>query len=227
MSTWEEIGQKWHRAQQMGWQAVQAAMEVGDDLTQKKIKTPRGEFVQRAAQMNIGRRTAYDLMRLALHRNLIEGTKPESQRAALALLPKVPRKVGPKQMQKHKDDLDKYESFAKKTAKQQAEVLALKMVKVELERLQNDAHAAVLAELKAVEAQLKKERTRIGNLMAEADEKRQLYQDLLNKRANGHDFKQALKILRQVAHPDRPETSVSLRAKAMDEIKFLGRFLDV
>ena len=236
MCSWEEIGQKWNRAQQMGWQAVQAAMEVGEELQQKKLETPHGEWAREVTDaLNHGNAhdlspitaqvKANNLMRLALHRELIEEHKPESMRGALSLLPKVPKKTSEKQIKVHKDEVAKYEEFAKETAKKQADVLARKMVKVELDRLQNDAHDAVITELKAVKNQLEKERKRISDLMAEAAEKRQFYEDLLNKRANGHDLRQDLKILRQVAHPDRTETSAELRNSAMEAIRHIAMFI--
>jgi hypothetical protein len=226
MCSWEEIGQKWNRAQQMGWQAIQAAMDVGDDLQQKKLETPHGDFCARVHNLGMSINYGNRLMRLALHRDLIEEHRPDSMRGALALLPKVPTKTSEKQRQVHKEEVDKYEKFAKESAKKQADVLARKKVKVELERLQNDAHAAVMTELKAVKKQLEKERRRISDLMAEAAEKRQFYEDLLNKRANGHNLRQDLKILRQVAHPDRAETSPELRNRAMEAIRHITSFLD-
>jgi hypothetical protein len=231
MCTWEEIGQKWHRAQQMSYQAIQAAMDVGDELQQKKIETPHGEWVPNLAHaLDLNPASANSqaakLMRLALHRELIEEHKPDSMRGALALLPKVPTKTGEKQMAVHKEEVNKYEEFAKETAKKQATLLAKKMVRVELDRLQNEAHEAMTQELKAVRRQLKNERTRISELMHEAAEKRQFYEDLVNKRANGYDYRQGLKILRQVAHPDRHENSPELRANAMDAIRHIAKFLD-
>lgn len=227
MCTWEEIGEKWNRAQQMGWQAIQAAIEVGEELTRKKYEVPHGEFVRRAGHLGLDRRRCAELMRLALHRDLIEAEQPQSMRQALALVPKVPTKTSEKQLSKAREEVDKYEQFAKESAKKQAEILARKKVKVELERLQNQAHDAVLSELKAVRKQLDVERKRVAELMKEAAEKRQFYEDLLNKRANGHDLRQDLKILRQVAHPDRPETSSELRIRAMEAIRHISRFLDV
>lgn len=232
MCSWEEIGQKWNRAQQMGWQAIQAAMDVGDNLQQKKLETPHGEWVpnlERALDLKpaSANSQAAKLMRLALHRDLIEEHKPDSMRGALALLPKVPKKTSEKQMAVHNADVDKYEEFAKETAKKQADVLVRKKVKIELERLQNDAHDAVITELKAVKKQLEKERKRISELMAEAAQKRQFYEDLLSQRTNGHDLRQDLKILRQVAHPDRADVSAELRNKAMESIRHISNFLGV
>jgi len=109
MCSWEEIGQKWNRAQQMGWQAIQAAMDVGDNLQQKKLQTPQGEFRSRVISCGIQSAQCSRLMRLALHRDLIEEHKPDSMRGALALLPKVPKKTSEKQMAVHKDEVDKYE----------------------------------------------------------------------------------------------------------------------
>lgn len=232
MCTWDEIGEKWSRAQQLGWQAIQAAMDVGEELQQKKLETPHGEWVPNLAHA-LGLKPASansqaaKLMRLALHRELIEEHKPESMRGALALLPKVPTRTSDKQMAVRREEVDKYEEFAKETAKRQADILAKKIVKVELDRLQNQAHDAVVAELKAVKKQLEQERKHISEMLAEAADKRQFYQDLLNKRANGHDFRKGLKMLRQMAHPDRSETTVSLRAKAMHEIEFIAQFLGV
>jgi hypothetical protein len=232
MCSWEEIGEKWNRAQQMGWQAIQAAMEVGEELTRKRtecLKDPDGRkvFHARVRDLGIAQQQSSRLMRLALHRDLIEQEQPQSMRQALALLPKVPTKTSDKQLAVAREEVDKYEQFAKETAKKQAEILARKKVKIELDRLQNQAHEAVLAELKAVRKQLDAERRRVSELMAEADEKRQFYEDLLNKRANGHDLRQDLKILRQVAHPDRPDTSAELRTKAMESIRHIAKFLDV
>lgn len=227
MCTWDEIGEKWSRAQQLGWQAIQAAMDVGEELQQKKIETPHGEYATRVSLLPMDKRQAQRLMRLALHRELIEEHKPESMRGALALLPKVPTRTSDKQMAIHREEVDKYEEFAKETAKRQADILAKKIVKVELDRLQNQAHDAVVAELKAVKKQLEQERKHISEMLAEAADKRQFYQDLLNKKANGHDFRKGLKMLRQMAHPDRIETTASLRAKAMHEIEFIAKFLGV
>jgi hypothetical protein len=108
MATWQEIGEHWNRAQQMGWQAVQAALDVGDELAEKQLGTPHGEWIKKVTQAaNEGRpahlpevpaatarRTAAGLIRLALHRELIEQSKPDSMQQALALLPKVPTKTG-------------------------------------------------------------------------------------------------------------------------------------
>ena len=232
MCSWEEIGEKWSRAQQMGWQAIQAAMDVGDELQIKKLETPHGEWASKLAHALSLSKPASNtkasiLMRLALHRNLIEEHKPDSLRGALALLPKVPTKTSEKQLTAHKEDVDKYTAFASEDAKTQAEILAQKLVKVELERLQNQAHDAVMAELKAVKQQLSKERQRISEMMTEAAEQRQFYEDLINKRTNGQDLKQTFKTLRQALHPDRPETSRELRKKAYDALDPLGRFVGV
>jgi hypothetical protein len=227
MATWEEIGEHWNRAQQMGWQTVQAAIEVGEELQQKKLETPHGEYATRVSLLPMGKRQAQRLMRLALHRELIEEHKPESMRGALALLPKRPTKTSDKQLAIHKEEADAYESFAKESAKKQAEVLARKKLRVELERLQNQAHDAVMIELKAVERQLETERKRVGALMEDAETKRQFYQDLLNKRSNGYDFASGLKILRQAVHPDRESASIQVKEKAMDVIKHIEKFLQV
>lgn len=232
MCSWEEIGEKWSRAQQMGWQAIQAALDVGDELNIKKLETPKGEWGlnlktslnRPQASANV---VAAQLMRLALHRNLIEEHKPESMQRALMLLPKVPTKTSDKQLTIHKEEVDKYAAFANEDVKAQAEILAQKLVKVELERLQNQAHDAVMAELKAVKQQLSKERQRISEMMTEAAEQRQFYEDLINKRTNGQDLKQTFKTLRQALHPDRPETSRELRKKAYDALDPLGRFVGV
>lgn len=233
MCSWEEIGEKWSRAQQMGWQAIQAALDVGDELSIKKLETPHGEWIpniKRSFDLPNGSSAqvrANQLMRLALHRNLIEEHKPESMQRALLLLPKVPTKTSEKQLTIHKEEVDKYAAFANEDVKTQAEILAQKLVKVELERLQNQAHDAVMAELKAVKQQLSKERQRISEMMTEAAEQRQFYEDLINKRTNGQDLKQTFKTLRQALHPDRPETSRELRKKAYDALDPLGRFVGV
>jgi len=227
MSTWEEIGEKWDRAQQMGWQAVQAAMEVGEELQQKKLETPHGEFHARVRDLGIAQQQSSRLMRLALHRELIEEHKPESFRGALALLPKVPKKTGEKQIESQKEEIDKYEAFANESVKKKAEILAKKMVKVELAKLQNDAHDAVVKELKAVNGQLKKERKRIQELMTSADKKQQFYNDLVNKKMNGYDYKMGLKVLRQAVHPDREVASKEVKLRAMDAIKHFASFLEM
>lgn len=227
MCSWEEIGEKWARAQQMGWQAIQAAMEVGEELTRKKYEVPYREFHRRAGEIGLPQQRASELMRLALHRDLIEQEQPQSMRQALALLPKAPKKTSEKQLAVIREEVDKYEEFAKEQAKKQAKILARKQIKVELKRLQNEAHAAVMKELNAVKKQLEVERKRVSELMAEAAEKRQFYEDLLNKRANGLDLQKDLRILRQVAHPDRPETSKELRYSAMEAINHISKFLDL
>lgn len=227
MCTWEEIGEKWSRAQQMGYQAVQAALDVGDELVQKKLETPRGEFVQRVGQIGVGRSSGYNLMRLALHRELIEQHRPDSMRGALALLPKVPRLTSDKQIAVKREELDKMQEFAKEPAKKQADAMAKRMVRIELDRLQNQAHDAITKELKAVRGQLEKERMRVSELMAETAEKRQFYEDLINKRMNGYDFRGGLKVLRQAVHPDREEASQAVRSKAVDVIKHLSELLQL
>lgn len=232
MCSWEEIGEKWARAQQMGWQAIQAAMEVGEELTRKKYEVQKGEWGANLARVlnaspASANTTASRLMRLALHRDLIEQEQPQSMRQALALLPKAPKKTSEKQLAVIREEVDKYEEFAKEQAKKQAKILARKQIKVELKRLQNEAHAAVMKELNAVKKQLEVERKRVSELMAEAAEKRQFYEDLLNKRANGLDLQKDLRILRQVAHPDRPETSKELRYSAMEAINHISKFLDL
>jgi len=227
MCTWEEIGEKWDRAQQMGFQAVQAALDVGDELVQKKLETPHGEFRTRVSVLSIGDRTVRRLMRLALHRDLIEEHRPDSMRGALALLPKVPTRTSDKQIAVQREEIDKMEEFASETTKKQVEILAKKKVKVELERLQNQAHDAITKELKAVKQQLEKERKRVSALMEETAQKRQFYEDLINKRMNGFDFKTGLKILRQAVHPDRGESSEAVQAKAMDVIKHLSGLLQL
>jgi hypothetical protein len=225
----------------MGWQAVQAALDVGDELAEKQIGTPHGEWIKKVTQAaNEGRAphlpeipaatarwTAATLMRLALHRGLIEQSKPDSMRQALALLPKVPTRTGEKRIAQMKDEAAKLEEFASSSVKRKADVLAKQMIKAELAELQNEAHDAVTKEMKALQAQLKKERERIGQLMEDAAQKREFYEDLINKRMNGYDFKAGIKLLRQALHPDRKQISDSLLNKALDAVKHFERFFGV
>ena len=241
MATWQEIGEHWNRAQQMGWQAVHAWLDVGDELAEKRLETPHGEWTSRVTEvLNQGRspdlnplkpgtaqKAANELMRLALHRGLIEQSKPDSMRQALALLPKVPTKTGEKRIAQMKDEAAKLEEFASSSVKRKADVLAKQMIKAELAELQNEAHDAVTKELKAVQAQLKKERDRIGQLMEEAAQKREFYEDLINKRMNGYDFKAGIKLLRQALHPDRKQISDSLLNKALDAVKHFEKFFGI
>ena len=225
MASWEEIGEHWNRAQQMGWQAVQAAIQVGVELTEKKLETEHGEFSQRVANLEISHRTVNNLMRLALHRELIQQEQPQSMRQALALLPKVPRQVGPKQLEKAKTEAEEAKASLPMSAQKRFAAAVKKQVKVELIELQNQAHDAVTKELKAVQRQLQEERDRVGRLMEEADEKRQKYQDLINKRMNGFDYKTGIKVLKQALHPgDRTEATPAVRQKAWETVLQFERF---
>ena len=186
MASWEEIGEHWTQAQQMGWEAVQAAIRVGFELNEKKLETPHSEWMMRVTDaLNQGRapdlmikpasaqKQANNLMRLALHRELIEQERPQSMRQALALLPKVPRRTGKQQLEKAREEAEEAKAALPPSAKKRVESAVKKQVKVELTELQNQAHDAITKELKAVQRQLQEERDRVGRLMEEADEKSQ------------------------------------------------------
>ena len=230
MASWEEIGEHWSRAQQMGWEAVQAAIRVGVELTEKKLVTPHGEFLANTARVldldvKSASPQASRLMRLALHRELIEQERPQSMRQALALLPKVPRRTGKQQLEKAREEAEEAKAALPPSAKKRVESAVKKQVKVELTELQNQAHDAITKELKAVQRQLQEERDRVGRLMEEADEKRQKYQDLINLRMNGFDYKAGIKVLKQALHPgDRAEATPAVRKKAWEAVLQFERF---
>ena len=228
MSTWEEIGEKWSRAQQMGFQAVQAALDVGDDLLQKKLETPKGDWLTNVTRVLHSRMQASRLMRLALHRELIEENRPDSMRGALALLPRVPKKTSDKQLTVKREESDKLEDIVAAPVKKQAEVLADKKVKAEIARLQNQARLAITQEVNALQKQLEKERKRVSELMAETAKQRQFYEDLINKRMNGYDFKAGFKVLKMVVHPDKKgESTEAMQTRAMDVIKHIEELLQL
>lgn len=87
-ATWDSVREAWARAQQKGWEAVREAASVGAMLIELKEQHDHGEFManyQRAGILK--RQTAQNLMKLARHLPLLEKHKPDSQRAALALIP--------------------------------------------------------------------------------------------------------------------------------------------
>jgi len=218
----------------MGWQAIQVAMDVGDDLQQKKDETPHGEWVpnlQRYVDFTnpaTANARASELMRLAQHRELIEEHKPGSMRCALALIPKTPRKTSEKQLQTLEEDLDKYQRFARLEATKQATILAKKEVKIQLATLQNDAHYAVIAENKAFKARTAEKDQRLTEMLAATRKERLFYEDLVNKRMNGYDWKLGLKLLRQAVHPDRDAGATpAIREKAMEAIRHFAQFMQV
>jgi hypothetical protein len=87
MVSWQRVREAYERMMQMGWQSVEQAIRVGEMLNDLKRNTPYREFQQRAADIGIAQRTSSNLMRIASHRALLEKMKPDSQRAALALIP--------------------------------------------------------------------------------------------------------------------------------------------
>lgn len=234
MSTWEEIGQKWNRAQKLGWEAVQAALDVGDELIEKQQqliyekgkKNGNLEFYRKSDVLGLTQPRVSELTRLALHRKLIESKQPDSMNAALKAIPKLPTKVGKKAVEQHQEELSQYEEYSKLTAKKQALVLAEKMVKVRMDEFRNEATDALTSEVKALKNKLNEERQRIRKLMQEADEKQMFYNDLINKRMNGFDHKAGLKVLRQAVHPDRENASAAVKNRAMNVIEKLARFFD-
>src|SRR5262249_10939866 len=97
MMTWEKVREAYGRMVQMGWQSVQQAMTVGEMLMEMRDRRyhddPQGIFFQCAGkEAGIEKSQAYNLMKLAAHRQLLERSRPESQAKALALIPKKERK---------------------------------------------------------------------------------------------------------------------------------------
>lgn len=86
--TWDAIGAELSKGEQMGYQIVAQFAKVGQMLIEKMGDTPIREFVQRAGQHvpHLTRSTCHNYMMLAKHIALLEQHKPDSQRAALALI---------------------------------------------------------------------------------------------------------------------------------------------
>jgi len=105
MATWDEVRDEWGKAEQMGFQAVLQAAKVGQMLIEIREGMPQVEFVQRAGQeAGIAKSQAFNLMTLARNLPLLEGKKPESQRAALQLIKEVSKLEG--------DDMQKKKTWA-------------------------------------------------------------------------------------------------------------------
>lgn len=88
-TTWDDVRTEYGKMAQMGYQSVLQAVKVGAMLIELKEDTDHGEWevnVNRALQTKAARQTAFNLMRLAAHLPLLEQHKPDSQRAALALI---------------------------------------------------------------------------------------------------------------------------------------------
>ena len=104
-ATWDGVRDEYRKLVRLGWDAVAQAARVGALLAELRETTPHGEWdanVNRVLQMKAARQTAHNLMRLAAHRPLLERHRPESQRAALALIkaeaapPEAKREPAPK-----------------------------------------------------------------------------------------------------------------------------------
>lgn len=99
--TWDDVRVEYGKMAQMGWQSVLQAAKVGAMLaTLKEACANQKEFVSRAIQhAGIQHAQVFRLMRLATNMPLLEKSKPDSQRAALALIAeqkKAPPKPQPK-----------------------------------------------------------------------------------------------------------------------------------
>ena len=71
----------------MGVQSVLQAAKVGQMLIELKAETPHGEFAEKYSRVNgLTQPVVSRLMTLARHLPLLQQHKPDSQRAALALI---------------------------------------------------------------------------------------------------------------------------------------------
>lgn len=231
MASWEGVNEKWQRAQRKGWEAVVAAIDVGEDLIELKEATPHGEWASNATRVShlkgrAAERWAVRLMELARNRVLLEEHKPDSQRQAHELIPKKPSAPQKATVKKHKAEAD--EALKALPAKQRKafDAAVEKRVQVELDRLQNEAKAAVKAAFKTETKRLKDERRELTRLTVEVSTERQRYQDFINRKFNGFDVKAGLKTLKQALHPDRPEISEVLANRAMNVVSELSKILE-
>jgi hypothetical protein len=100
---WARVNEHEAAAAASGFARVQALAKSGDELLALKESTPRGEFSRRcaevrwsgqsggtAAELAGGPRRARERMELALHRFAWESKRPESERAAQALIAALP-----------------------------------------------------------------------------------------------------------------------------------------
>ena len=83
---WEQVREEWSKAEQMGVQSVLQAAKVGQMLIELKAETPYREFHARVSEIGIQQQHSSRLMTLARHLPLLQQHKPDSQRAALALI---------------------------------------------------------------------------------------------------------------------------------------------
>ena len=87
-TTWDDVRAEWSKAQQMGHQAVLQAAKVGQMLLELSGDSPMREFVSRVKQELPGLNPSKisRLETLARNMPLIEEHRPQSKRAALALI---------------------------------------------------------------------------------------------------------------------------------------------
>ena len=86
--TWSDIESELNKGEQMGWQTVAQLAKVGQMLVAKMGDMTIREFVPHVGQHipRLSKSTIHRYMMLAEHVRLLEQHKPDSQRAALALI---------------------------------------------------------------------------------------------------------------------------------------------
>ena len=87
-ATWDAVREAYGRMQQMGWQSVLQAARVGAMLIELKRETPHGEFMANWTRVSNSTeyKTCQRMMRLAANLPMLEQHRPDSQRAAIALI---------------------------------------------------------------------------------------------------------------------------------------------
>lgn len=94
-TNWDDVRNEWSKAQQMGHQAVLQVAKVGRMLSELRGDMPMRDFVSRVKQelpdLDLNLTKISRLETLAHNIPLIEEHRPDSQRAALALIKKSKR----------------------------------------------------------------------------------------------------------------------------------------
>jgi hypothetical protein len=93
VASWSSLRTEYNKMGQMGYQTVEQAAKVGGMLLALKESTPHGKFRTRAESElpDVSADTVGRLMKIAQHWPQIAPKKPDSLRAALALIPSKPR----------------------------------------------------------------------------------------------------------------------------------------
>jgi hypothetical protein len=86
--TWTDVREAWQAARAGGWESVRESARVGQMLVELKERTEHGEFMEQAQRAcNLRRTAVQNLILLAQNLPLLERHRPDSQGAALRLIP--------------------------------------------------------------------------------------------------------------------------------------------